>query len=363
MEEKVKSIWDEVDLPKEEAADKPDPEQSENTTDGLFKVKTFENAEKGEKYDKEPAEYESSPEFKLSIEKEDNAEKKGLLSLLIIALCAVVLCASIAGIFVTIVHRNRELKNSQAEMERLRNLKDITPSDPSLSGGAETVLEGSAEGNSPVKKESEKAEILDKYKALYEENPDIIGWLSIDGTVIDYPVMQTPDDEEYYLNRGFDKQYSDNGCLIMDTDSNVGVGTKEGDYLGGSDRPSDNLIIHGHTMKNGEMFGNLSLYEKEDYAKEHNIIKFDSLYESREYEVIAVFYSQVYYTTDDCFKYYKFFSADNQEEFDDWYDNIKDLSLFDTGVEAKFGDEFITLSVCAYHVENGRLVVVGKRIK
>ena len=80
------------------------------------------------------------------------------------------------------------------------------------------------------------AEILDKYKALYEENPDIIGWLTIDGTVIDYPVMQTPDDEEYYLNRGFDKQYSDNGCLIMDTDSNVGVGTKEGDYLGGSDR-------------------------------------------------------------------------------------------------------------------------------
>ena len=162
MEEKVKSIWDEVDLPKEEAADKPDPEQSENTTDGLFKVKTFENAEKGEKYDKEPAEYESSPEFNLSIEKEDNAEKKGLLSLLIIALCAVVLCASIAGIFVTIVHRNRELKNSQAEMERLRNLKDITPSDPSLSGGAETVLEGSAEGNSPVKKESEKAEINER---------------------------------------------------------------------------------------------------------------------------------------------------------------------------------------------------------
>jgi len=67
MEEKVKSIWDEVDLPKEEATDKPDPEQSENKADGLFKVKTFENAENVEKNDKEPVEYESSPEFNLSI--------------------------------------------------------------------------------------------------------------------------------------------------------------------------------------------------------------------------------------------------------------------------------------------------------
>ena len=363
MEEKYKSIWDEVDSPKEEAEDNPDPKQSENTTDGLFKVKNYENEEKSTKDDKEQPEYGSSSEFKLKLAREDNAEKKGLLSLIIIGLCAIVLCVSLAGIFVTVIHRNRELKNSEAEMERLRNLKELSQSDPSLSGGAEAVLEDSFEGGSGVNKTSETPEILDKYKALYEENPDIIGWLTIDDTVIDYPVMQTMDDEEYYLHLGFDKKYSDNGCLIMDTDSNVGRGTKEGDYLGGSDRPSDNLIIHGHTMKNGEMFGDLSLYEDETYAKEHNIIKFDSLYESREYEVISVFYSQVYYTTDDCFKYYKFFSADNQQEFDDWYDNIKDLSLFDTGVEAKFGDEFITLSCCAYHVDDGRFVVVGKRIK
>ena len=82
-----------------------------------------------------------------------------------------------------------------------------------------------------------------------------------------------------------------------------------------------------------------------------------------EYELIAVFYSQVYMSTDDVFKYYNFFQADTQEEFDDWYENIKAMSLYDAGVTAEYGDEFITLSCCSYQVEDGRFVVVGKRIK
>ena len=364
MEEKARSIWDEVDAPKENTVEEnPIPEQPENTSRRLFEDNTDEDS-KTTKEEKRSSARVSGPEFKFTLQKDDNAEKKGLLSIVVIALCAIVLVASLAGIFVTIIHRNRELKNSQAEMERLRNLKDLTGQDAEFSGGAESVLEGNFAGDDTlIKKDIENPEIMEKYKALYEENPDIIGWLTIDDTVIDYPVMQTPNDEEYYLHLGFDRQYSDNGCLIMDTDSNVGTGTLEGDYKGGSDRPTDNLIIHGHTMKNGEMFGDLDLYKDKSYADAHKIIRFDSLYESREYEVIAVFYSQVYYTTDDCFKYYKFFDAANQAEFDDWYDNIKELSLFDTGVEAQFGDQFITLSCCAYHVEDGRFVVVGKRIK
>ncbi len=112
------------------------------------------------------------------------------------------------------------------------------------------------------------------------------------------------------------------------------------------------------------MFGNLDLYKQQSYEKNHKIIKFASLYEDREYEVISVFLSQVYLKTQtDVFKYYKFFQANTEEEFNDFYNNIKKMSLYDTGVTAEFGDEFITLSVCAYHVENGRLVVVGKRIK
>ena len=203
--------------------------------------------------------------------------------------------------------------------------------------------------------------ILPEYQDLYEQNQDLIGWLEIEGTNIDYPVMQTPEDEVYYLNRDFYKNENINGCLIMDTDSNVGIGDREHAYENGS-IPSSNLIIHGHTMQSGEMFGNLNLYKDEAYGTEHSIIYFDSLYEHRQYELIAVFYSQVYYVDQDVFKYYKFFQADTQAEFDDWYDNIKNLSLYDTGVTAQFGDEFITLSCCAYHVEDGRFVVVGKRI-
>lgn len=205
-------------------------------------------------------------------------------------------------------------------------------------------------------------EIMNNYRSLYDINTDMIGWLYIEDTVVDYPVMQTPEDENYYLTRDFYRNENANGTLIMDTDSIVGVGVAYNDYSNGQ-KPSTNLIIHGHTMRNGDMFGSLDLYADEEYGRNHSIICFDSLYEEREYELIAVFYSQVYNKSDEVFKYYKFFQADTQAEFNDWYNNIKLMSLYDTGVEAEYGDEFITLSCCAYHVEDGRFVVVGRRIK
>lgn len=198
------------------------------------------------------------------------------------------------------------------------------------------------------------AKLLPQYQTLYATNSDLAGWLRIDGTVIDYPVMQTPRDEDYYLERNFYGQEDKHGCLIMDTDSTVGDDV--------STDPSTNLIIHGHTMKDGTMFGSLQKYRDQDYEKAHSVINFDSLYDSRKYQVIAVFYSQVYYKSDTVFKYYNFFEADTRGEFNCWYRNIKALSLYDTGVTASFGDEFITLSCCSYQVEDGRFVVVGKRI-
>lgn len=210
--------------------------------------------------------------------------------------------------------------------------------------------------------EEESIQILPEYRQLYDQNKDLIGWITIEDSVIDYPVMQTPEDENYYLDKDFEKKKNDNGSLIMDTDSNVGVGTIENKYQNGTP-PSTNLIIHGHNMKNGQMFGGLFQYQEQDYEKEHSIISFDSLYEHRKYQVIAVFYSEVFYADQDVFKYYNFFEADSLSEFNDWYKNIKELSLYDTEVEAKFGDEFITLSTCSYHVEDGRFVVVGKRIE
>jgi sortase B len=111
------------------------------------------------------------------------------------------------------------------------------------------------------------------------------------------------------------------------------------------------------------MFGNLTAYEDSDYCASHSIISLYTEECERRYEVLAVFRSQVYRKTDQVFKFYKFFQADTQEEFDDFYQNIKALSLYDTGVTAEFGDHFLTLSTCSYHVEQGRFVVVAKEVE
>ena len=188
------------------------------------------------------------------------------------------------------------------------------------------------------------------YRDSYLANGDMVGWLQIPGTNIDYPVMWTPSDENYYLYRAFDGSDNKNGSLILDTDSSL-------------DPLTTNLIIHGHNMRSGEMFGNLTDYEDPDYYNDHKQIILYTEECRRNYEIVAVFRSQVYKKTDQVFKFYKFFQADTQEEFDDFYKNIKDLSLYDTGTTAQFGDHFITLSTCVYHVEQGRFVVVAKEVE
>ena len=224
------------------------------------------------------------------------------------------------------------------------------------SGGGKPVSEPGAEngGGKPVSgldaesggHTADQPQMLEQYAKLYEKNQDLAGWLSIEGMKIDYPVMQGEDDT-YYLHHDFYGQDSKYGCLYVKEQADLDAGT--------------NFIIYGHNMKDGSMFGDLDLYLKESFFKEHPVISFDTLYEERTYDIIAVFRSQVYDADDDVFKYYQFYEADTQEEFEDFYDNIREMSLYNTGVEAKFGDSFLTLSTCAYHVPDGRLVVVAKR--
>ncbi len=125
----------------------------------------------------------------------------------------------------------------------------------------------------------EPADMTQKMEEVHALNPDTAGWISIDGTVIDYPVMQTMRDEQYYLNRDFDGKYSAYGCIIADTDSEIGTGTLANNYEDGS-KPATNIILHGHNMKNGTMFGSLDKYRDQTYEKSHSKIKFSSLYES-----------------------------------------------------------------------------------
>jgi len=186
-------------------------------------------------------------------------------------------------------------------------------------------------------------------RALMEENADTVGWLTIPGTEIDYPVMQTPEDENYYLYRDFYGNENQNGSLLVSAGCDIG-------------NESTNWIIHGHNMKSGAMFGSLTNYRKKSFMKAHNLIFLDTLDGRRTYEVVAVFESQIYYENDYVFKYYQCYDIGDWAEFDSFYSNIKRLSLYDTGINAVFSDHFLTLSTCAYHTENGRFVVVAKEL-
>lgn len=190
-----------------------------------------------------------------------------------------------------------------------------------------------------------------KFADLYQENHDFIGWVTIQDTKVDYPVMQNMDENEYYIHRNFDQTYDGSGLPFLDFRC---------DYQ----KPTANLLIYGHNMKAGTMFAQIMKYDDQKFYEAHPTFRFDTLDEDGEYEVVAAFYSQIYAEDDTShFKYYKFFDAENKEEFDDYVSNVIRLSAIDTGIVPEYGDELITLSTCAYHTEDGRFALVARKIK
>jgi len=191
-------------------------------------------------------------------------------------------------------------------------------------------------------------ELLPQFTKLYQENQDIIGWLSIEGTKVDYPIMYTPNNPEYYIHKNFVKEYEKRGLPFLDGNTEI--------------KDSKNYIIYGHNMGDGTGFKDILKYENEDFYKEHPRIRFDTLYELGEYEVVAAFYSKIYYDDEDVFKYYKYINILDDTSFDEYQKNIKALSLYDTNITLRQSDKLITLSTCSYHIKEGRFVVVAKKI-
>jgi len=196
-------------------------------------------------------------------------------------------------------------------------------------------------------KTGEKLQILVEFAELYKMNSDLVGWMSIPGVGVDYPVVQTPDDPEYYLRRTFDKEKNTRGCLFVEAECDVLT-------------PSDNVTIYGHRMKDGTMFGQLKKYKKKSFRDENPYIYFDSLTELHTYEVMAVFLTTA--SVGQGFRYHAFIDAEDAKEFDNFVSRCKKLSYYDTGVTAKYGDKLICLSTCDYSITNGRLVVVAKQV-
>lgn len=200
-----------------------------------------------------------------------------------------------------------------------------------------------AEENSISENNEEQQHDIDMTK-LYNTNSDIVAWIRIENTNIDYPVMQTKNNPNYYLRKNFYKQYSYLGTPYLAESCDINA--------------SDNLIIYGHHINNSKMFGELENYRKKEYYNKHKFIKFFTLKESKEYEVIAVFQT----VTDTGFKYYNFVNANNEREFNTFVNQCKKLSFYDTGKIANYGQKLLTLSTCDYSSENARLVVVAKEI-
>ncbi len=185
----------------------------------------------------------------------------------------------------------------------------------------------------------------EKYASVMAQNEDFVGWIKIPDTRIDYPVVQSPNSPNYYLRRGFDKKYSYYGVPYAAEHCEI--------------QTSDNVVIYGHNMNNGSMFSDLEKYRSKSFYEGHRYITFDTLEDFGTYEIIAVFRTAA--GSKDEFKYFIFDDGD-AEEFNAYVSECKARSLYSIETSAQDGDRLITLSTCEYTRENGRLVVVAKKI-
>lgn len=218
----------------------------------------------------------------------------------------------------------------------------------SLADMVDSAADTEEEPAEPVLYTEEKT-VLPELAELFQQNSDLAGWIRIEDTNINYPVMHTPDNPDFYLKHGFDKEYSDYGCPYVQDNCDVQL-------------PSDNVILYGHHMKNGSMFADLEKFKNQDFWQEHKTFFFNTVTDRYEYEIVAVFKTFVYSDSPESFKYYHFVNAETPEDFSAFIDRCKELAIYDTGVSAEYGDKLITLSTCEYSRTNGRLVVVAKRV-
>ena len=198
--------------------------------------------------------------------------------------------------------------------------------------------------------ETEPAEptVLPEYQALYELNNDLVGWLTIPDTNIDYPVMQSTYEKDFYLHRDFYKNYLYAGTLYARETCDVF-------------EPSDNVTVYGHRMEKPgrNMFFELDKLKSKTWWESHPTFSFDTIYERHTYEIICVFKTHA----KDGYPYHRFENAKTEAEFDEFITKVKSMQFYETGVTAEYGDKLLCLSTCEYSLGDGRFVVVAKRIK
>lgn len=232
--------------------------------------------------------------------------------------------------------------------KKSEDLYDDLASQVAAATTASETTEATEESTVPTETETvPEPTMIPGYEELYNQNNDMVGWLKIEGTKVNYPVMQTPDDPNYYLYRDFEKKDSKRGALYAWSEADI-------------NEPSDNITIFGHNMADGSMFNCLAAYINKSAWENNSLIFFDTLNEYHTYKIFAVFKTSA--NLGEGFSYHKFVDADNEKGFNDFVSTCKDLAFYDTGITPVYGDKLICLSTCEYTLGNGRLVVAAVRI-
>lgn len=224
------------------------------------------------------------------------------------------------------------LKSTDNEIGKMNNTKEPeeTPSDDS-------------EGRDTDHTQVEVGEdVRSSFQKLKDANKDYVGWITIPNTVIDYPVVKGKDNE-FYLEHDFYGNYNLNGTIFAD------IHTVEPFY-------SDVTVLHGHHMKNGSMFRNLTKFKDEKFAKANNRFTVEIDTSMLTYEIFSVFY-------DKADKDNYIFDFENVNQFISYYDYLKGKSLFDISTSnINSGDKIIILSTCSYEQKDNRLLVCAKLV-
>ena len=274
--------------------------------------------------------------------------KKTLYAVLIVVLLAVFgVSAFFVGRYMLDSYNQDKLSQKLTDI-KAEATTPVTPETKPVSDASEPAQQTEDLPEEPTVSPTTPDGILTEYAGLYEYNPDMVGWIKIEGTRIDNPVVQSPDRPNYYLDRAFDGSSNRNGAIYVREECDV-------------DLPSDNVTIYGHNMATGKMFADLHKYDDEAFWEENRLIIFDTLKERHVYEIFAVFKTLA--NVGEGFSYHQFVDAANEEEFDTFVATCKKLAEYDTGITPVYGDKLICLSTCEYSLgDNSRLVVAAVRI-
>lgn len=270
-----------------------------------------------------------------TVKREKKGKGKNSVSLLRLLLS--LLCLSIT--FGCVIYLGNYFLKAKKSQDNIQDLKNQILLDLNISNGEPEFVD--VNGRMVQK----------KFAELYRENPDFIGWITIADTKVDYPVMQNMEENEYYIHRNFQQEWDDSGLPFLD-------------FRCSFTEPTDNMLIYGHNMKAGTMFSGIISYNSQEFYDTHKTFTFNTIDGDGEYEVIAAFYSQIYPESDTVsFKYYQFFDAASEEEFNAYVEQVKAMTPYEINATASYGDSLITLSTCAYHTEDGRFAVVARKVE